>query len=63
MSETLPNIGKPATRALAAIGITSLDQVAWKSEPELLALHGVGPKAIRILREGLAARGLELKRD
>ena len=63
MSETLPNIGKPAARALAAIGITSLDQVAGKSEPELLALHGVGPKAIRILREGLAARGLELKRD
>ncbi|NEE36127.1 DNA-binding protein, partial [Streptomyces sp. SID7982] len=25
---------------------------------EVLALHGVGPKAIRVLREALAAEGL-----
>ena len=29
---------------------------------ELLALHGVGPKAIRILEEELAARGLAFRR-
>ncbi|QOR69855.1 hypothetical protein IM660_14500 [Ruania alkalisoli] len=54
----LPAIGKPATRALAAAGITTLDQVATRSEAELLAMHGVGPKAVRILGDALAERGL-----
>jgi hypothetical protein len=42
---------------LALIGVTSLDQVAGHTEKDLLALHGVGPRAIRILREALAADG------
>ena len=57
----LPRIGAPATRALAAIGITRLDQVADRSEAELLALHGVGPRAIRILREALDQHGRSLR--
>ena len=57
----LPNIGKPATRALAAAGITTLEQVAKLSESTLLAVHGVGPKAIRVLRDALAAAGKQLK--
>lgn len=51
------NIGRPALRALGQAGVTSLDAVASRPAKELLALHGVGPKAIRILREALAARG------
>ena len=47
-------IGGPATRALAGAGITTLAQVASLSDAELLAMHGVGPKAVRILREALA---------
>ncbi|QYJ04113.1 hypothetical protein KUV85_00090 [Nocardioides panacisoli] len=59
--EDLPaGIGGPATRGLVAAGITSMDVVAAHTEAELTALHGVGPKAIRILREELAARGLDL---
>jgi predicted flap endonuclease-1-like 5' DNA nuclease len=54
----LPPIGAPATRAFAAHGITRLDQLPAHSARELLALHGVGPKAIRILRESLAEHGL-----
>ena len=54
----LPNIGKPAGRALAGAGYTRLDQLSKVSEAELLKLHGVGPKAIRILREALTERGL-----
>ncbi|MEU4616831.1 hypothetical protein [Streptomyces umbrinus] len=42
-------IGNPATRALANVGITTLAQVAEMSEAELLAMHGVGPKAVRLL--------------
>ncbi|MQM24011.1 helix-hairpin-helix domain-containing protein [Glycomyces albidus] len=49
-------IGRPATQALANAGITRLDQVAALGDAELAALHGVGPKAIRILREAVARR-------
>jgi hypothetical protein len=59
----LPKIGRPATSALAQIGYHRLDQVATMSERELLALHGVGPKAVRILRESLAERGLSFAPD
>lgn len=30
---------------------------------ELLALHGFGPRALRLLRDALAARGLHLADD
>lgn len=56
-----PTIGRPATRALAGAGITTLDDVTRHSEKELLAMHGVGPKAIRILEEALEARQLTLR--
>ncbi len=51
-------IGKTAARELSLNGITSLQQVSEHSKKELLAIHGVGPKAIRILEEALAAKGL-----
>lgn len=58
----LPNeIGRTAARELALNGITSLEQVATHSQKELLALHGVGPKAVRILGEALAAKGLSYR--
>ncbi|MBD5785053.1 hypothetical protein IF650_02560 [Cellulosimicrobium terreum] len=50
------SIGGPATRALAGAGLTSLSDVARLSDADLLALHGVGPKAVRILRAELAGR-------
>jgi hypothetical protein len=52
------NIGSPAGIALKAAGITTLRQVAKLTEKELLALHGVGPKAVRILREALESKGM-----
>lgn len=54
-------IGRPATRALVSAGITTLAQVAERTEAELMALHGIGPKAIRILEEALSATGRRLK--
>ena len=60
--DDLPPIGAPATRALAAAGLTRLSQVAEHSEAELAALHGVGPRAIGLLREALAQRGLSFRR-
>lgn len=53
-------VAQPAQRALAAAGIENLAQLAQISEAELLQLHGMGPKAIRHLREALAEQGLTL---
>lgn len=57
----LPKIGKPAARALAAIGVTTLEAAAALGESKLLSLHGIGPKAVAILRQALAERGEALK--
>lgn len=50
-------IGKVATRELIAHGYTRYDHLAEVSAKELLRIHGVGPKAIRILEAELALRG------
>jgi len=54
----LPTIGAPATRALTAAGLTTLEAVAGVPERELAAMHGVGPVALTRLREALAEHGL-----
>jgi predicted flap endonuclease-1-like 5' DNA nuclease len=62
LSDAFPRaMGRPANAALVAIGVTTLDQVAAMTEEELLAVHGVGPKAVRVLRGELAARGSSLR--
>jgi predicted flap endonuclease-1-like 5' DNA nuclease len=50
-------LSAPARRALAAAGYTSLAQLAQLRETEIAALHGMGPKGVRILREALSERG------
>jgi len=50
-------MGKVARRELALHGFTELAQFDGASAKELLAIHGVGPKAIRILREHLEREG------
>jgi hypothetical protein len=58
--DELPRIGRPATAALQLAGYTGLGQLAGVPRATLAALHGVGPKALRILDEALAAHGLRL---
>jgi hypothetical protein len=58
-----PKIGQPATRALHGAGFTRLSELADVSDKELLALHGFGPKALRILREALAERDMDTSRQ
>ncbi|WP_446210827.1 DNA-binding protein [Micromonospora sp. IBSANI012] len=53
-------VGVPARRALAGAGWTRLDQLTAVTERELRALHGMGPKAIGVLRAALRDRGLSL---
>src|SRR5690606_26690263 len=57
-----PEIGKVASRELAANGIHTHEQTKSYSERELLAIHGVGPKAVRIIKEELAKKKLHLKK-
>lgn len=57
----LPNIGAPATHALTHEGYTTLKHLTKISEAELLQLHGVGPKAIKILKEALKAKDWSFK--
>jgi hypothetical protein len=56
-------VSKPALRALASVGVTRLDQVTRFTEAELLALHGMGPKAIGIIKAALLARGKSFSKD
>ena len=54
-------IGQPAHRALEEQGIVTLIQLCNFSEKELLTIHGVGPKAVKILKESLDKEGLSYK--
>ena len=60
-TELTPRIGTVARRELAHHGYTRYEQLPGASAAELLRIHGVGPKAIRILSEELAVRGLAFK--
>ena len=51
-------LGKPAQRALAGAGYVRLEQFTRVSEAEVMKLHGMGPKALEVLRRALKARGL-----
>lgn len=52
------SIGAPARRALEAAGIPDLETLSTWNAADVAALHGVGPKAIGLLRAGLADAGL-----
>ncbi|RPJ23603.1 MAG: DNA-binding protein [Planctomycetaceae bacterium] len=51
-------LARPAQRALAAAGYRRLEQLAKVSEAQLAQLHGIGPKAMGLLRRALTAEGL-----
>jgi hypothetical protein len=57
------SLSAPARRALEAAGYTTLERLTTVSERDLLLLHGMGPKGIRVLREALADRKLTLAGD
>jgi len=50
-------VPKPAQRALASAGYTRLDQLTTARESDLAALHGMGPKALNLLKEALKREG------
>ena len=57
--EAFPSgLSGPALRALDRAGIRSIADLTRRTETDVAALHGMGPKALRQLREALAAMGL-----
>ena len=62
-SALTPRIGKVARRELANHGYRTYDALTSVSAATLLGIHGVGPKAIRILAEELATLGLDFAPD
>lgn len=59
----LPWMSKPANRELLNAGYYKLEQFTEVTEKEISKIHGVGPKAIRILNEALQERGLSFKKE
>ena len=50
-------MSRPAQRALEGAGYATLEELTHVSEEDLLALHGFGPKGIRMLNAELEKRG------
>lgn len=54
-------VGAPARRALIAAGFNRLEDLNGQSAAALLGLHGMGPKAVGILRAALVEKGMSLR--
>jgi len=61
MPEIPVAVGRTALAALGDLGVSRLEQLAEFSAKDLLAVHGIGPKAVRILAEEMAEHGLALR--
>lgn len=57
----LSKLSAPARRALVNAGITSLTELTKYTAKQILALHGVGPSTIPVLKELLAQQNLDFK--
>jgi DNA integrity scanning protein DisA with diadenylate cyclase activity len=57
----LPKLAAPARRALLGAGYTRLEQLTEVKESDLKKLHGMGPNAMRALRNALQERGLSFR--
>ncbi|HQZ21096.1 MAG TPA: hypothetical protein PLW39_02390 [Thermoflexales bacterium] len=61
-SSDLPKLAAPAQRALASAGIANLQDLRKFTEAEIANLHGIGPNALKALKEAMAKNGLEFKK-
>jgi DNA-directed RNA polymerase alpha subunit len=56
-------LAKPAQRALANAGITTLQQLAKLTANEVMQLHGIGKTALKVLQTDLQESGLSFTND
>lgn len=54
----IPHMSNPAGRALEAAGITTLEELGEWRRADVLALHGMGPRAVGMLDVALRDAGL-----
>ena len=57
----LPKLAAPARRALLGAGYTRLEHLTEVKESDVMKLHGMGPNAMRALRNALQERGLSFR--
>ncbi len=57
-SDLPTGLAAPARRALVGAGYLWLEQLAGVSEAEIKQLHGIGPNALKQLRQALNSEGL-----
>jgi len=57
----LPKLAAPARRALLGAGYTRLEHLTRVKESDVMKLHGMGPNAMRALRNALQERGLSFR--
>ena len=62
MKHDFPKTSAPALRALANAKIRKLNQLTKYTEADIAKLHGMGPKAIGILKAELKKRKLSFKK-
>jgi hypothetical protein len=55
----LPGLASPARRALAGKGITCLEDLVKYRETEITDLHGIGPNALKSLKQAMEENGLK----
>lgn len=55
-------LGAPALRALLNEKITNLKKLSKYTEKEVLALHGMGPASIPVLKAAMKVKGVEFKK-
>ena len=63
MTDLPTGIGAPALSALDHAGVSTLEGLAAWTESGVLALHGVGPKALRLLHDELAQQELGFSKE
>ncbi|MFC4713461.1 hypothetical protein [Planococcus dechangensis] len=59
----LSTLSSPARNALLHHGIDTLEKLAALSERDILALHGVGPASLPVMRQLLQEAGLSFREE
>lgn len=54
----IPRLAAPVERALAAAGLTTLEDCVTVGRAVVAELHGLGPKALSVLDDAVCAAGL-----
>ncbi|MGZ3766956.1 MAG: hypothetical protein ACXVB0_07390 [Mucilaginibacter sp.] len=63
LSHHFDKLAKPAQRALANAGISTLEQLTELTEDEVMLLHGIGKNALRIIRSAMLENQLWFNQD